>query len=410
MRLYCNLCHYLKSTKHVIILGAGFGGLVTANLLRKSLPHDKCQITVIDKNQHFIMGIENLWILSGSRELEDSQVPLNHLEGKGIRFLNDVVTGIYPSERSVTTRTKHDKLEYDYLIVALGAELAPKLIDGFEDYGNCFNVYDAHQVPSLRKKILSLKSGRIVICIADIPYKCPPAPYEVSLLVNDMLIKHGTRKSIKLRMYGPTPISLPVAGANISQDIVNLLHNNHVKFYPLHKLKKVLDKKTIEFENGSKTNYDVLIVIPPHQVPNVIKNSELLEDRDQRWINVDRFTLRTKYKNVYAIGDVTEIRLENGVTIPKAGIFAEGEAKVVSQQIIEEFENIDNGNIGKKAHSSKFEGKGFCFMEVGNMKAGYIDVDLYNEEGPTAKLDPPSEELYLKKLDFVKSRLTEWLL
>jgi len=410
MLLYSNLYHYLKSARHVIILGAGFGGLVTANLLRKSLPREKCQITVIDKNQHFIMGIENLWILSGSRELEDSQVPLNNLEGKGIRFLNDVVTGIYPSEKSVTTRTKHDKLEYDYLIIALGAELASNLIDGFEDYGNCFNVYDAHQVPSLRKKILSLKRGRIVICIADIPYKCPPAPYEVSLLVNDMLIKNGTRESINLNMYGPTPISLPVAGANISRDIVNLLNTNHVNFYPLHKLKKVLDKKTIEFENGSKTNYDILIVIPPHQVPTVIKNSELLEDRNQHWINVDRFTLRTKYKNVFAIGDVTEIRLENGVTIPKAGIFAEGEAKVVSQQIIEEFKNNDTGNISKKAHSSKFDGKGFCFMEVGNKKAGYIDVDLYNEEGPTVKLDPPSEELYHKKLDFVKSRLNEWLL
>ncbi len=401
----------MSTVKQVLILGAGFGGLASANLLRKSLPREECQITVIDKNQYFMMGIVNLWILSGSRRLEDSQIPLNKLEGKGIRFLNNEITGIDPSENSITTaRTVHNKLEYDYLIVALGAELAPKLIDGFDDYGNCFNVYDAHQVPTLREKILSLKSGRIVTCIADIPYKCPPAPYEVSLLINDMLIKNGTRNSIDLNVYGPTPISLPVAGAKVSRDVDNLLNDNHIKFHPLHKLKKVLDKKTVEFENGNKTSYDILIIIPPHQVPQVIKNSDLLSDGDQRWIDVDRFTLRTKYKNVFAIGDVTEIRLDNGITIPKAGIFAEGEAKVVSQQIIEEIKNNNNSNNSKKAYSSKFDGKGFCFMEVGNKEAGYIDVDFYNEGGPTVRLDPPSDELYQKKLDFERSRLNEWLM
>ncbi len=396
--------------KQVLILGAGFGGLASANLLRKTLLPGECQITVIDKNQHFMMGLVNLWILSGSRRLEDSQAALNRLENRGIRFLNDEITGIYPSENSITTTTKQSKFEYDYLIVALGAELAPKVIDGFEDNGSCFNVYDAHQVPNLREKILSLKSGRILICIADIPYKCPPAPYEVSLLINDMLIKNGTRKSVDLDICGPTLATLPIAGANISQSVVNLLNDNNIKFHPLHKLKKVLDKKTVEFENGNKRNFDLLIVIPPHQIPRVIKNSDLLRDGDQRWIKVDKFTLRTKYKNVFAIGDVTEIRLDDGITIPKAGIFAEGEAKVVSQQIIDEIRNNNNSNNSKKAQSSKFDGKGYCFMEVGNKKAGYIDADLYNEGGPTVRLDPPSAEFYEKKLEFERSRLNEWLI
>jgi sulfide:quinone oxidoreductase len=294
------------------------------------------------------------------------------------------------------------------LIVALGAEVAPKLIDGFEANGSCFNIYDAHQVPNLREKILSLKSGRIAICIADTPYKCPPAPFELSLLINDMLIKNGTRNSIDLNIYTPTPISLPVAGPNINRDVVKLLNDKHIRFHPLHKLKKVLGKKTIEFENGDKTSYDLLIVIPPHQVPQVIKNCDLLRDRDQRWINVDRFTLRTEYKNLFAIGDVTEIRLDNGITIPKAGIFAEGEAKVVGQQIIDEIDT--NSDKSKKAHVSKFDGKGFCFMEVGSKKAGYIDADFYNERGPIVRLDPPSHELYQKKLDFERSRLNEWLM
>ncbi|MGE5706088.1 MAG: NAD(P)/FAD-dependent oxidoreductase [Nitrososphaerales archaeon] len=395
----------MATAKQILILGAGFGGLASANLLRKSLQKEECQITVIDKNQYFMMGLVNLWILNGTRRLENSQVALKKLEAKGIKFLNDEIIMIDPSKNSVTTKTNHNKLQYDYLIISLGAELAPKRIDGFENNGSCFNIYDAQQVPSLREKILSLTSGRIVICIADIPYKCPPAPYEVSLLINDILIKNETRDSIDLDIYVPTPISLPVAGPNMSQDVVNLLNDNHINFHPLHKIKKVLDKKTIQFENGSKTSYDVLVLIPPHQVPQIIKNSDLLGDGDQYWINVDKFTLRTKYKNVFAIGDVTEIRLDKTTTIPKAGIFAEGEAKVVSQQIINE---IKNNNSNKAL--TKFDGKGFCFMEIGDKKAGYIDADFYNERGPTTRIDPPSGEFYQKKLDFERSRLNEWLM
>ena len=396
----------MARAKQVLILGGGFGGLTSANLIRKGLQGEECEITVVDKNQHFMMGLVNLWILSGTRRLEDSRVALNNLQDKGIEFLNDEITGIDPSEKSVTTKTNPNKLKYDYLVIALGAEVAPKLIDGFEDNDDesCFNVYDAKQVPRLREKILSLKSGHIAVCIADIPYKCPPAPYEVSLLINDILVKNGTRDSIDLNMYVPTPIALPVAGPTMSQDVVNLLNNNHIHFHPLHKLKKVFDEKTVEFENGNKTRYDMLVVIPPHQVPQVIKNSDLLGDGDQHWINVDRFTLRTKHKNVFAIGDVTEIRLDKTTTIPKAGIFAEGEAKIVSQQIINEIKNINS----KKA--LKFDGKGFCFMEIGDKKAGYIDTDFYNEAGPTTRLDPPSGEFYQKKLDFERSRLNEWLM
>ncbi len=401
---------YLTTTKRVLILGAGFGGLTAATLLRKGLPkEEECQITVIDKKPHFMMGLVNLWLLSGTRRLEDSQIPLSKLEAKGIRFLNDEITGIYPSKNQITTRIKQNSLQYDYLIVALGAELMPNLIDGFDNNRSCFNVYDANQVPNLRERISSLKEGRIVICIAAVPYKCPPAPYEISLLVNDILVKNGTRSSIDLDLYAPTSIALPVAGPKVSQRVVELLNDNKISFHPLNKIRKILRDKTAEFENGTKVNYDILIVIPPHQVPQVIRNSDLLRDGDQLWINVDRFTLRTKYNNVFAIGDVTEIKLGNGMTIPKAGIFAEGEAKVVSEQIIDEIKNTLISNSDKKANTSKFNGKGFCFMEVGNNKAGYLDVDFYNERGPTIRLDQPSQDFYQKKLDFERSRLNEWL-
>ena len=214
--------------KRILILGAGFGGLTAANLLQKNLSSlsssVKYQISIIDQKDYFMMGLVNLWILSGIRTLEDSKIDLNRLENRGIRYLNDKVTKIDVTSKTVTIRGSSQlKLKYDYLIIALGAEYAIEEVNGFLENGG-FNLYDPDQVPKLRERILSLKKGRIAICIASIPYKCPPAPYEASLLINDILVKNGTRDLIDIDIYTPTPITLPVAGAKVSQDVINLLN------------------------------------------------------------------------------------------------------------------------------------------------------------------------------------------
>ncbi len=387
-------------------MGAGFGGLTTANLLQKnlSLSSVKHQISIVDSKDYFIMGLVNLWILSGIRTLDDSKIALSRLENKGIRYLNAEVMAIDPVSRTVTIKgNSTPRLEYDYLVIALGSEFALEDVKGFLENGGS-NLYDAEQVPKLREKILSLKKGRIVICITSVPYKCPPAPYEASLLINDILVKNGTRDSIDIEIYTPTPIALPVAGAKVSHEVINLLNDNHVNFHPLHKIKSVSDTKEIEFENGHRVKYDLLIGIPPHKVPEVIRNSDLVK-QGQNWINVDKFSLKTDYQNVFAIGDVNEIKVTENVAIPKAGVFAEAQAKVVNQQIIDDIENNKD-----KRSSSKFDGKGFCFMEVGNKKAGYISADFYNENGPVTLLEPPSKESYEKKINFESSKVSEWLL
>ncbi|MGH9987999.1 MAG: NAD(P)/FAD-dependent oxidoreductase, partial [Nitrososphaeraceae archaeon] len=309
-------------------MGAGFGGLTTANLLQKnlSLSSVEHQISIADSKDYFIMGLVNLWILSGIRTLEDSKIALSRLEDKGISYLNGEVTAIDPVSMTVTIKGSSTlRLEYDYLVIALGSEFALENVKGFLENGGS-NLYDAEQVPKLREKILSLKKGRIAICITSVPYKCPPAPYEASLLINDILVKNGTRDSIDIEIYTPTPIALPVAGAKVSEDVINLLNDNHINFHPLHKIKTVLDKEMIEFENGNKIKYDLLIAIPPHRAPEVIRNSDLIK-QGQNWINVDKFSLKTDYQNVFAIGDVNEIKVNENVAIPKAGVFAEAQAK-----------------------------------------------------------------------------------
>jgi sulfide:quinone oxidoreductase len=396
-------CCWATMGKVILILGAGFGGLSAANLLRKRLPPEH-KIIVIDKKNYFMMGLVNLWILNGSRSLHDSKIPLNRLKDKGIEFLNDEIIKIDVSQKTVITKLNHE-IDYDYLIIALGAESAVdrinQLMENAKDIG--FNLYEAEEVTKLRQELLTLRKGRIAICITDIPYKCPPAPYEASLIIDDLLLLNRTRQFIDIDVFSPTPIALPVAGPKISQDVVNLLNTHNINFHPLHKLKRVLEEKKMEFENGKVIDFDNLVFIPPHKIPSVVKNSPGLTKEGQNWIRVDKFTLRTSHEDVYGIGDVTEIKVNENITLPKAGIFAETEAKIVSLQIINEITKVH------EEQTLKFDGRGFCFMETGHSKAGFIDADFYNEAGPITNLESPSEESYRKKVEFEQARMNDWL-
>jgi sulfide:quinone oxidoreductase len=379
--------------KRILILGAGFGGLAAATELRKSLEPDH-RVIVIDRKKSFMMGLVKLWILEGSRRLEESQTPLDGLNAKGIEYLNDEVAKIDIAQNRVQARD-HGWVEYDYLIVALGAELAPDRIAGF--VGRGYNLYDAQQVPELREKLLGLKRGKVVIAIMGMPYKCPPAPYEASLLTDSMLTRHGTRNNIEIDIYAPAPIALPVAGPQISANVVEMVSQRSIHFHASHKLKSVTDGK-LEFENGSAADYEVLVGIPPHKVPEIVKSAGLAEGD---WVAIDRHTMKTKFKNVFAIGDVTEIKV-GALALPKAGIFAEEQAKVAARQIIDE--------ISGRPAVATFAGQGYCFMDVGNRRAGYLEGDFFNPAGPSLRLEAPSEQNFQKKQDFERTRIKEWLL
>lgn len=379
--------------KRILILGAGFGGLTAANILRKNL-HSDHRVMVIDRKNWFMMGLVKLWILEGTRKLEESQTPLNGLNAKGIEFLNDEVTKVDSGSSRIHAKD-HGWIEYDYLIVALGAELAPEKIPGF--VGRGYNLYDPQQVPKLRDRLLSINRGRVAIAIMGMPYKCPPAPYEASIIISNVLTKNGSRNSVEIDVYTPAPIALPVAGPQISAGVVEIIAQNGVRFNPHHKLQSVSDSQ-LEFENGTKKDYDLLVGIPPHRAPEVVRNSGLTGGGD--WIQVDKHMMKTSVGNIFAIGDVTEIKVGN-LALPKAGIFAEEQAKVVAQQIIDE--------IGSRPAMATFSGQGYCFMEVGNGRAGYLEADFYNQAGPVLKLEPPSAENYEKKQDFERTRIKEWL-
>ena len=393
--------------KKIVILGCGFGGLCTSNILRKNLDPTH-EIVVIDRKDSFMMGLTNLWVLEGRRTLEDSQFPLNNLNSKGIKFIHDVITEIDVKSKLVKTHHHDIPFRYDFLVIALGAEMTTDPISGFKE-SNGLNLYDGESIPPLRNKILSLEKGRIAITIMGFPYKCPPAPYESAFIIDRMLRNNNNtnksrREKIELDVYFPSKIPLPVAGKQPNQELLFLLRKQNINLFPDFLLEKV-DKRFLYFKNKQKKEYDILIGIPLHFLPPVISKSGLIDKKEDSWLTVDKFTLKTKFEDVFAIGDSTEIKINKLVSVPKAGIFAEGQTQSVSYQII----NIIKNSKKEQNNQINFDGKGFCFMDTGDGKAGFIDTNFYHSNGPKTILKPPSIAFYNQKVNFENQRIKEWL-
>ena len=382
----------MTNIPHVVILGGGFGGLAAANEIRNSLDSSKVKITIIDKKDWFMVGYAKLWIMNGTRTFENSIGSLDNLSKKQINFIKDEITEINPKNSFV--KIKSGKISFDFLIISMGAILAPEKIPGLVENG--FNLYDHNQLHQINKKLNEIKSGKIAIVIMGMPYKCPPAPFEASLLVDSMLRKRGIRDSVQIDFYSPAPITLPAAGPEVSKQILNLVNSEKITFHNSQKIKHVEPKKLI-FENN-EYNFDILLAIPPHIAPKVIYDSNLA--LKPGFISIDR-DCKTPFENIFAVGDVTSLTVNDTMAVPKAGIFAEGEGIVVAKNIISKLESNEKSIL--------FAGKGGCFLESGRDTASIIEVDMFTNQKPTTRLTESTKDNLTKKLDFEKERLSKWL-
>ena len=377
---------------HVVILGGGFGGLAAANEIRNTLDSSKVKITIIDKKDWFMVGYAKLWIMNGTRTFENSIGSLNELPKKQINFIKDEIIEINPENNFV--KTKSENISFDFLIISMGAVLAPEKISGLIENG--FNLYDHNQLNEINQKLNKIESGKIAIVIMGMPYKCPPAPFEASLLVDSMLRKRGVRDSVQIDFYSPAPITLPAAGPEVSKKILDLVNSEKITFHNSQKIKRVESKKLI-FEND-EYHFDILLAIPPHIAPKVIYDSNLA--KEPGFIPIDR-NCKTPFENIFAVGDVTSLSVTDSIVVPKAGIFAEGEGITVAKNIISKLES--------KETSVLFDGKGGCFLESGRDTASVLEVDMFTNEKPSTKLTESTKDNLSKKLDFEKERLSKWL-
>ena len=367
----------------VLILGGGSGGLATASRL-KVLLGDKINITVIDKQRSFVLGFSLLRVMTGEKTEQEVTVSKEKVSQKGIKFINTEVDGI-DLENGIV-RTTQGEFAYDYLVIALGAELAPEKVPGFE---SAFHMYTLEDAKKLRDALSSFRGGSIRLIVSSTPFRCPPAPYEAAMLIDDYLRSKRLRDASDIQIFTPEPQPMPIAGPEVGNTVVSMLNEKGIGFHNNTKV-SLIDgsSKQIIFENGTKEKYDLLIAIPPHTSPKVVRESGGDLADASGWIPVDPKNMQTKHDRVYAIGDVTAVKLSSGMMLPKAATFAFGQAETVAF-------NIASSVLGTENRS--WDGFGECFIETGSGNAGYGSGSFYSSPKPVINLQVPSRELRERK-------------
>lgn len=362
-------------SRTVLILGAGIGGIVAAETLRKLLPRED-RIVVIDRASEHVFPPSLLWLMVGDRESAQISRPLSRIERHGVELIQGNITRIDPA--GLTVDVDGCSLSGNAIIVALGAEYAPEAIPGLREAGHC--IYTLDGATAIHSALEQFAGGRIVILTAAPQYKCPAAPYEAAMLVDSFCHGKGIRGQTHIDLYAAEPGPMMVAGPAVSAAVRGMVEQRDIAYHPEHQIKTVdAQARRLVFANGAEAEFDLLFYVPPHRAPSVVKEANLVNESG--WIPVNRDTLQTQYENVFALGDVTTIPLKMGRPLPKAGAFAHGQAEVVAH-------NLACAWTGKGT-PRRFEGEGLCFIEIGNGRAGMGGGDFFAEPVPQVNMRQP---------------------
>lgn len=317
--------------KTVVVLGGGVGGMVAARELRRRLRNGH-RVILVDKSPTHYFAPSYLWVALGWRRPQQISRELRSLLGQGVEYVQGQVEHIDLARGRVKASAR--EIPYDYLVVALGAELAYDGASGL--FPRAYSFYDLEQALKLQEALPAFQGGSVVCVIPSLPYKCPAAPYEGALLLDYYFRRRGIRSKVEMRFFTPEPQPLPSAGPAVGPHAIDLLNQRGIAYHPRHRFKAVdPGKRELSFEEGTTAGYDLLIAIPPHRCPRPVVESGLAGP--QGWVPVDKWTNKTPVaENVYALGDVTVIPLASGLPLPKAGVFAHGQAKVVARNIAAE--------------------------------------------------------------------------
>jgi sulfide:quinone oxidoreductase len=378
----------------VVILGGGVGGIVLANHLVKLLPQGN-KIILIEKNKEHTFAASYLWLMVNKRRTGQITASLRELVDKRVTILLEEVKLIDANNKIITT--EKSKINFDYLIIALGADLDKTHLD--KQQHGVHNFFTFEGASKLKEALQNFSGGNVSIVVSSLPYKCPGAPFESAMLIADYLKKKKLQNKVTVNLYTPEPQPLPVAGPELGNAVKEILINKGIGFYPQNQLTSInYNERKIEFASGNSINYDLLVLIPTHKAPEVITKSNLVDESG--WIPVNKGTLETKYENVFAIGDVTSITIpgrwnpDKPMKLPKAGVFAHSQAITVSKIIAAKV-------LGKETKEI-FCADGFCMLEAGEDLAGFAYGDFYASPHPDVKMKQLGKSWHWGKVLFEK--------
>ncbi len=370
----------------IVILGAGFGGLELSTVLSEGLG-DAVEVTLIDKSDSFVFGFSKLDVMFGRTTADAVRLPYERIAKPGVRVLRETITEIDPEARRVTTDAGVHEAEV--LVIALGADYDMDATPGLATGGNEF--YSVAGATRLAQIIPTFSQGHVVIGVCGAPFKCPPAPSECALLLDDELTARGVRDACRISFViplgtpvPPSPETSEALESEFTKRDINLIAGRRVSAIDPQRSVAMLD-------DGAELPFDLFLGVPRHRAPDVVIASGMTEDG---YVPVDSATLQTRFPGVYAVGNVAT------AGVPKAGTFAEGAARVVAQTLIA---NIRGGDP-----PGPHLGRGTCYIEFGAGRVGSVDIDFLSGPTRTGVFNAPSAALVADKERFGSSRRERW--
>ena len=348
--------------KDLMILGAGTGGVVAANMMSHKLNLKEWRITIVDRAPTHIYQPGLLFIpfrLYGYDSADDISRRIESPIPRNVRFVTGNVMSIDKENKKVEIDS--DTYQYDWLISAMGCHIAPEEIDGMAEFmGNGVHTfYDLNGAIRLQKALDELQSGRLVIDIAEMPIKCPVAPIEFAFLADYYFQQKGIREKIDITLV--TPFNGAFTKPNANRVLSEIAETKGIEIVSNFSLERVDgDKRAIHSFEGQSLDYDLLCAIPPNLGPAVLDESELGDGSG--YGHTDPRTLKSRKADyIFFLGD------NSNVGTSKAGSVAHFEAETVVENLLREMD-------GQPALPS-FDGHANCFVESGYQKALLIDFN-----------------------------------
>jgi sulfide:quinone oxidoreductase len=374
--------------QRILILGGGVGGTLTANLLARKLHREirrgDATVTVVDATGRHTYQPGFMYIAMGGERTEKLTRSERGLLDSRVQLVVGEATRIDDAEQLVEL-ADGQRLAYDQLVLATGSRILPESIEHFDTEAHHF--YTAKAAAKLRKALDGFKGGKVVVGIASMPYKCPPAPLEVTFLIESELRERGLRE--KSDIHYCSPIGRAFTIESVSEMATPILEEKGIELHTFFNVETIdPERKVIGSLEGEELEYDLLVLVPPHKGQQFLMDSGVAP-APGGWLPTDRHTLLVgDRKNVYALGDATDLPLS------KAGSTAHFEAPVVAERIAA----VVQGRALAKKHA-EYEGKVMCFFEIGDGKGTLLQFDYDHPPKPPK----PNQLWHLGKIVFNKT-------
>jgi sulfide:quinone oxidoreductase len=351
--------------KNIIILGAGTGGTIMANHLNKKLNRDEWQISIIDEREKHYYQPGYLFLPFDIYEPEDIVKPIEKFIPKRVHLITEKIERIEAETNTVWLENK-DRLQYDILIIATGARIAPEEVEGMngkEWKKSVFDFYTFEGALALRNKLREWQGGKLVVHITEMPIKCPVAPLEFSFLA-DSFFKHRKMRD-KVEITYVTPMSGAFTKPKATAALDHLLGKKNIFIESDFAIAEVdnENKKIIDY-GGKEIPFDLLVTVPTNKGDDVIERSGL--GGDLNYVPTNKGSLQSlAHENIFVIGDATDIPAS------KAGSVAHFEAEILIENILRYIKGLPL--------KEDFDGHANCFIETGNNRALLIDFNYTHE-------------------------------